>query len=148
MFEKYMKQLEDCKYLYLEELFEPNTNELVIILTEGRVAEEITDIIIGEQKIENVKEVKIDVNSKRFKVYFSSYISYSVINESYTTLDEYEEFEGHNFRVYSKSRFLDYVSKGTIATKDYPGPFIHYGLCCCDHIIEILSTKKPTITET
>ncbi|MNI32283.1 hypothetical protein D3C73_861910 [compost metagenome] len=76
---------------------------------------------------------------------FESYIGYSVLNESYTVRDDYEQFEGNIFRTFSKSRYLDFIKAGTIATIEYPGPFKHYGIAALNHIVDIVSTVEPKI---
>ena len=58
-----------------------------------------------------------------------------------------EEFEGKAFRVYSKSKFLDYVKATTYVTTDYPGPYNHYGFICLDHIINVVSSDAPIVME-
>ena len=109
------------------------------------VSDQEEDIEIGDTKIEGSRAIITTDSSRVYQVYFPSYIAYSVLNESYTSADEYEEFEGKNYRVYSKSRFIDYVTQGTFATADYPGQFKHYGFVCLNHIIEVASQDEPTI---
>ena len=58
-----------------------------------------------------------------------------------------EEFEGRLFRIYTKSHFLDYVARGPLATKLAPGPFRHYGLFCCNHVIDVASSSEPVIKQ-
>lgn len=79
------------------------------------------------------------------KIEFNSYIGYAVRNESFTVWDDYEQFEGKIFRVYQRSRYLDFISKSTIATADYPGPFLHYGIAGLNHIVDIVSTEAPVV---
>jgi hypothetical protein len=62
-------------------------------------------------------------------------------------MDKYEIFEGKAFRIHSKSRYLDFINIGTIASEEYPGPFKHYEIACLNHIIDIVSAYEPTITE-
>jgi hypothetical protein len=59
--------------------------------------------------------------------------------------DESEEHTGRVFCVYSKSKFLDFVKAGTIASDDQPGPYKHYGIVCLDHIVDVASVQKPEI---
>ena len=54
-------------------------------------------------------------------------------------------FSGRFFRIYSKSTFLDYVSRATFASEQYPGPLSHVGLICQNHIVDVVSTKSPAI---
>ena len=78
---------------------------------------------------------------------FDSYIAYSVTNESFTSWDDYEEFEGKAFRIYKRSRYLDFIKVHTFACDDYPGHFEHYGIVCLDHIVNVVSVEKPVINE-
>ncbi len=78
---------------------------------------------------------------------FNSYVGYSVINESFAVWDDYEEFEGKAIRIYSKSRYLDFIGAWTIASEEYPGPFKHYGVSCLNHIVNIVSTEEPAVIE-
>ncbi|NKI24401.1 hypothetical protein HFN20_24935 [Paenibacillus dendritiformis] len=100
------------------------------------------DVILPETyPIESTKAPIIQLD-------FESYIGYSVINESFTSWDEYERFEGKKtFRIYSKSRFLDYISNATFAIQEYPGPYLHYGIVCLDHIVNVVTISEPKVRE-
>lgn len=76
---------------------------------------------------------------------FDWYIGYSVLNEGFTVCDDYEKFQGKSFRIYTKSRYLDFIKVGTIASVDYPGHFKHYRIVCLNHIIDIVSTNELII---
>ena len=43
--------------------------------------------------------------------------------------------------MYTRSQFLDYISRATLATLEYPGPFLHYGLPTDNHVVEVASTS-------
>ncbi|MBG9795657.1 hypothetical protein ABD76_25620 [Paenibacillus dendritiformis] len=87
-------------------------------------------------------------NAPIIQLDFETYIGYSVINESFTSWDDYESFEGKKtFRIYSKSRFLDYISNATFASQEYPGPYIHYGIVCLDHIVNVVTISEPKVRE-
>lgn len=79
------------------------------------------------------------------QIEFDSFIGYSILNESFTVWDDYEQFEGNIFRVFTKSRYLDYISVGTIATEEYPGPFKHYGIAALNHIVDVVSISDPVV---
>ncbi len=70
--------------------------------------------------------VRSTANSRLFEIVWDFYVAYSVTNESYTTRDESEVFSGRFARLYSKSHFLDYISRATFACKEYPGPLQHF----------------------
>jgi len=75
---------------------------------------------------------------------FEDYIAYAVTNESYAG-GIIEKYEGKLARVYSESAFLNYISQGTFASSDYPGPFVHYGFCCLNQILDIVAENPPSI---
>jgi hypothetical protein len=92
--------------------------------------------------------IEVDEGLPIIQLDFESYVSYNVINESFTVLDEYEVFEGDVFRIYTKSRYLDFIKLGTIAKDIYADQhFVHYQLVCLNHIIDIISYEEPKITE-
>ena len=87
---------------------------------------------------------------KVYEIIFEDYILHLVRNESYTSYDDYEVFTGKHFVVFEKSRLLDMLPQLTdcAAYKDgsfYPKEWTHYGLCCQDHVIDIISCSKPAV---
>ena len=139
------EELDSCGYLYLEELSEPHANGLRLVLSEGIVADRAETLTVGEVEIPRVRPVEVTDPSRWFEVVWDTYISYSVRNESYCSWDKEEKWTGNAFRVYSKSKFLEFVSTGTFASDAYPGPFVHYEILCSDHIIDVASEHPPTI---
>lgn len=143
-------QLNAHRYLYLTHLEEPEDNALRLIITEGRLGEHSDPpdpSLEGLGRlVTGTRPIVADELCAVYEIHFEDYIAYAVLNESYTVWDETEKFEGRLFRIYSESKFLAYIAAGTIATHDYPGPFKHYGVACLNHIIEVASTKPPTVT--
>jgi hypothetical protein len=125
---------------------EPEVNSLRLFFERRKTNESIEGFKVGEISLEG-NPVITDENLPIIQIDFENYISYSITNESYTSWDEYEKLEGKAFRIYSKSKFLDFVNAHTFASEDYPGPFKHYGMSCIDHIVNIASTSIPIITE-
>ena len=78
-------------------------------------------------------------------IVFERYVAYAVTNESYGLRDDEARCEGKFFRSYTKSRFLDYVRRSTIASDEYPGPYAPYGVIYLDHIIDVASAEIPSI---
>ena len=84
--------------------------------------------------------------SRIFEIRWSSYISYAVRSEHYCQWDSEEIWEGkHVFRVYSKSKFLDFVAAGTFASDAFPGPFKHYQIQSLYPIIDVASRQPPSV---
>jgi len=140
-----LEELDSCKYLYLDSISEPETNTLLLVFSEGIVSDRTETLVIGDAEIPDVRPIEVTAVSRHFEVVWDSYISYAVRNESYCTWDREEEWSGNAFRVYSKSKFLDFIAGGTFARADYPGPFVHYEILCSDHIIDVASEHPPTV---
>jgi hypothetical protein len=141
------EEIRRCRYLDLERLEEPEANSLRIFVNEARVSGEPEDLVIGGVTIPGTGPIVTDKNCARFEFAWETYIAYSVCNESYTSANDYDRFEGDLFRVFSVSHFLDYIFGATFASSDYPGPFRHYGLVCLNHIVDVISTEEPHITQ-
>ncbi|HEY9432255.1 MAG TPA: hypothetical protein VI260_12405 [Blastocatellia bacterium] len=135
------------QYLYLTEICEPEDNVLKLMVAEAKVSGPRENIVIEGVEIKDTAPIVVAEDSSVYEVIFDQYIAYSVRNESYTHLDKEEEFEGRLACIYTKSRFLDYVSVSTFASDDFPGPFKHYGFNCLNHIVDIVSTSPPKIVE-
>jgi hypothetical protein len=140
-----LEELDSCDYLYLNSISEPEPNTLCLIFSEGIVSDCAETIVIGDAEIPNVRPIEVTATSRHFEVVWDSYISYAVRNESYEFWDKEEEWVGNSFRVYSKSKFLDFIASGTSASDIYPGPFVHYEILCSDHIIDVASEHQPTV---
>ncbi len=139
------EELNSCGYLYLESISEPHANGLRLVLSEGIVSDRTETLTIGDAQIPDVRPVEVTDASRWFEFLWDTYISYSIRNESYCSWDKDEEWLGSAFRTYTQSKFLDFVSSGTFASADYPGPFVHYGIICSDHVIDVASEHPPTI---
>jgi hypothetical protein len=140
-----IEQMDGHEFLYLSEIGEPEVSVLRLVIVEARVSSETRDIVVGETVISGAKPIVSDSSSQRYELIFGSYVAYSVRNESYTVWDEAEQFTGHVFRRYSQSRFLEFVRAASIASNDYPGPLIHHGIICQDHVVDVASAEEPDV---
>lgn len=149
-----IEQINSHKYLYLDKLFEIHDLELEIFIREARIdyetKENLQDILEYSKPTE-MNPIISDDQCKRYKIVFKNYITYSVLNESFSFWDDSEKFEGDLFRVYTKSKFLDYVEKS--ASIDYAKMLMdaenhfHIGICCLNQIIDVACLEKPIIEE-
>ena len=135
------------RYLYLTGASEPKDNALKLVIAEAKLSDSRECIRIGSLELEDTAPIVVADTSSIYEIVFDQYIAFSIRNESYSQIDEEEEFEGRLACVYSKSKFLDYVRASTIASDDYPGPFKHYGFNCLNHIVDIVSATPPKIVE-
>ncbi|WP_342543774.1 hypothetical protein MHH33_12750 [Paenisporosarcina sp. FSL H8-0542] len=135
-------------YIYLNNLSEPEENSLCILIDRCKIGNKSEDIDLGERLTEAYYPIEVDDGLPAIHLEFESYVSYSVINESFTVMDDYEVFQGEIFKIYTKSRYLDFIKAGTIAEDIFPeDKFVHYQVPCLNHIIDIISYEEPKITE-
>ncbi|MGN7760774.1 hypothetical protein [Paenibacillus sp. 22594] len=140
------QDLMELKDVFFIGLTEPKTNSLRVVFSKSISGDTPEQVMIGETSLE-AYPINVDENAPLIQIEFESYIAYSVRNESFTSWDEYEKFEGKIFRIYNKSRYLDFIGVSTFATEDFPGPFKHYGISCLDHIVDIVSMSEPVVSE-
>lgn len=139
----YSELLQYQGYFYLNSLFEPMDNVLIVDIDRCK----IPDAPIGKNDtFSSYVSLDMDETLPILRLEFDSYIAYSVLNESFAALDKYEIYEGRVFSLYSKSRYLDFVEIGTIADDVHPGPYKHYGINALNHIIDVVSTEPPRIS--
>lgn len=141
-----IEQIDNHEYLYLTEIGEPDLNVLRIVIEEAKASRvETRTLEVGSAKISELRPIVSDESCQRYEIVFGSYVAYCVRNESYVVMDQSEVFTGRLFNVYSQSHFLDYVRAATIASDDYPGKFVHYGINCLDHILDVVSVDEPVV---
>jgi len=138
------EELDSCSYLYLEQISEPHINCLRLVISEGVTSDHAKPLAVGGMKISDARPIEVTNSSKWFEVVWDTYISFAVRDESFASSSD-EDWIGKVFRIYSRSRFLDFLSAGTFASSDFPGPFVHYEIACLDHIIDVASLHPPTI---
>jgi hypothetical protein len=136
--------IDGCEYLYLEFAYEGGDHRLRLLITEAEVTDKVHHLVIGGTDFAS-NHIEHTAYCRCFEVTWPNSIAYSIRNESYCGPDGYEQFNGRSFVLYSKSRYLDFVSAATIATKEYPGPFKHWGIFTLNHVIDVVSTDEPSV---
>lgn len=135
-------------YLFLDKIVEPETNSMRISINRASVRSKSEDVRFEEYTINDVYPIEIDKTLPVIHIEFDSYVSYSVFDESFHFVNQDDEFMGNSVRLFTKSTYLDFISKGTIALDVYSyKKLFHYQIVCLDHIIDIVSFDKPTILE-
>ena len=142
---KAISQLNEHQYLYLDSLSEPSDNSLRLVISEARSSGTAQDIKIGEVEMSGTSAIETTSGCAEYEIIFDNYICYNVANESYAQNATQDKYIGKLARIYEQSAYLSFISKSTIATADYPGPFLHYGFCCLNHCIDVASTKEPEV---
>jgi hypothetical protein len=139
-------EIDSCKYLYLREVGEPHDNQLRVVVEEAGTDPSPQSRTIAGVEFTELHPVVSNEHSRLFEIIWEHYVAYNVMNESYARVDDYYAGQsGKLMKIYSKSRFLDYLALASIASKDYPGPIVHYGLICLNHVIDVVSQTQPTI---
>jgi hypothetical protein len=139
--------IDSCYTIFVRQICEPRENVLQVIVQEAAVTHEPVSVQVGEAVIQNLKRIESTESSRVFELTWDKYIAYSVRNESFVTLNESEIVaSGRLLRIYSKSTFLEYVSRATFANQEHPGPYSHFQICSENHIVDIVSTEEPGIS--
>jgi hypothetical protein len=140
-----IEEIDRQQWLLFREIAEPDVNVLRIVVEAAKTSNETYDLDLGKAQIKDVHPIVSDETCDAYEIVFRTYIAYAVLNESYASIDESEEYTGEYFRLYSKSRFLDYLRAASFADEEYPGNFTHYEIACSDHVVEVVSVDEPEI---
>lgn len=143
----------DCKYLYLDRLFEPAENQLSVRILEATCGGQIPDALLDSEPFKPVKDVLAQATAiehragcRIFELTWPSYVGYSVLNESFALLEpETSTHVGHLFVEYTSSSYLDYLRRASWAGADFPGPYRHWAALCLNHIVDIASVDEPAV---
>ena len=138
-------QVDQCRYLNLRELSEPEDNSLRLVVEELHVDDEADELVVGESSFGLTHKVEYTEACRVFELTWDMYVAYSVLNESYVRADDTEAFTGRRVRHYSRSRFLEHVRSETWADHQYPGPSIHTAIVCENHIVNVISVVEPQV---
>jgi hypothetical protein len=147
------KQIDECRYLYMRGLHEPRDNKIRFLVEEAGLQEPRPvqeDAVPGSVAalFKDAQPIESDSSSRLFEIVYDEYISYMVSNESYSKYPEPPEvFTGNLFRIYSWSYLLEMTRKTTYAGDDHPGPgpLEHHQIPCPNHVIDVITTRPPTI---
>ncbi|HCO95233.1 MAG TPA: hypothetical protein DIU00_14995 [Phycisphaerales bacterium] len=143
-----IEQINSLEFIYLVDISEPGPLALQIVVAEAKIIGPPRDIEIDDGEVFNdAYEIKSTQDCRMYRLLFDSYIVYTVLNECFDFADKSAQYSGKLIRTYSKSWYLDYTEKHTLACDEHPGPYKHYGIICLDQIIDITSCSEPSIEE-
>jgi hypothetical protein len=135
------------EFLYLVHVGEPREHTLRLVIQEARANLPPQGDPGGETPTRSWGSIVPTSGCAAYEVVFDSVIAYCVWDESLSATDPAEAFTGRVFRIFSKSRFLNYVRGGVLAIGElYPGPYQHFEIVCLNHIVDIASVTPPSIT--
>ena len=64
--------------------------DLRVIVAEGFVGDQTEDLQIGEHTIKDIRSVDVSDKSRLFEIRFPQFVAWQVVNESFTSFDDYE----------------------------------------------------------
>lgn len=141
--------LNQAKYFFLRHISEPGENSLRLVVEEAIAdrAETVSTpdptsplgkILKGASPIKSVEGCRV------FELQWSRYVAYLVTEEDVGSggSDEDEVYTGKLFRVYTKSHFLDHLSRDT---GGHIEPILHYKLICQNHLVDVASYSPPDV---
>jgi len=141
--------LNQAKYLYLRQISEPEENSLRLVVEEAMADRSETGRARGSASplaeiLKDASPIKSTDTCKTFELRWSRYVAYLVTEEVVGSGGDHEGeiYSGNLFRVYTKSHFLDYLSRGT---GGHIEPLLHYKLVCLNHLIDVASYSPPEV---
>ncbi|WP_427125925.1 hypothetical protein ACQCPQ_17775 [Priestia megaterium] len=92
---KYSKLLQYQGYIYLNSIFEPEDNALIVDIERCKISGNVAEEKTGESTSSSSSYASIDVDYALpiIRLTFDWYIAYSVRNESFTVIEEYEMYK-------------------------------------------------------
>ncbi|MGH9812980.1 MAG: hypothetical protein ACRD4T_07580 [Candidatus Acidiferrales bacterium] len=139
--------LNQVKYLYLRQISEPEENSLRLVVEEA-IAERFEttpDLSTPFAEIrKGARPIESTGKCRAFELQWNRYVAYLVTEEVVGSggSDEDEAYTGNLFRVYTKSHFLDHLSRDTGGHSE---PILHYKLICQNHLIDVASYSPPRV---
>lgn len=146
------RELDECRYLYLRWIGEPEELQLRLVVEEARIQDRpvLPPAHLPElnELYETAKPIGSDGYCRLFEIIYTYPISYTVLNETYGKYPEAPEaFTGKLFRQFSSSHLLEVTRKTTYASDDHPGPLPlqHHSIVCLNHVIDVITTREPAM---
>jgi hypothetical protein len=140
--------LNQAQYLYLNCISEPRDNSVRIVVDEAtdRPAPESMKSA-GDGVSKNVTSfgaIRSTGKCKRFELLWDLYVAYLVREEAAGSMGRYDDevSEGGLFRVFTKSHFLDHISRDT---GGHTRPVLHFRIACLNHLIDVASCDPPKL---
>ncbi len=138
---------------FLKKISENDMNKVTFIVSLSCYGKNDHETEIENQQLRNILKDAVPIipdDDNTYEIVFDDYILYQTRNESYCSSDRYEITKGKYFVIYEKSRLLDMLGQITDCQQlndgsYYPSEWVHYGICCQNHIVDIISCNEPLI---
>jgi hypothetical protein len=120
--------------------------ELRVIVAEGFRAAEPEDIAVAGHVIKDTYAIDPSEKSRLVEVHFAKPIAWQVVDESFTTRDEYEEREDKaQLQVLGRSKYLDYVRANHGWFEEIRGQGKHYRVWTENEVVDVVACEPPTV---
>ena len=145
-----------CEFLFLHSISEPEQGGVQIVVYEAKTGGPTPSEVLDSEPLPEVRRILAQSSAivhspdcKVFTVAWPKYIGYCMENESFALPEPPTSIrEGRLFVEYTKSVYLEYVSRSSFASAEYPGPFKHWAVFCLDHVFNVVSTEEPIVQVT
>jgi hypothetical protein len=147
--EEIISLLNRAKYLFLRDISEPEENSLRLVVEEA-IADRTETVSPPDptgpvaEILKGASPIKAVEGCRTFELRWSRYVAYLVTEEGVGSAgsDDDEVCTGNLLRVYTKSHFLDHLSRDTGGHFE---PILHYKLICQNHLIDVASYSPPEV---
>jgi hypothetical protein len=146
-----LNALNSAKYLYLRELSEPRDNSLRLVVQEAVVNPdglvhphpELPEL---EKIFRSASPIEYTDACRTFEITWKHYVAYLVTEECAGSCgrDDDEIYTGKLFRVYTKSHFLEHLSRDT---GGHTEPILHFKLTCLNHLVDVAAYVPPEVKQ-
>ena len=131
--------------LFVTSLYEPDQNQLAIEITLGHVTSDEKEIYVGDIHLGSGRQIVFDNKAEKYRIYFDSYISYFVLNESFD-IGISGKYSGNKIREYGKSDFIDFCKKQISGFFiDEENKIKHFVFVTQNHIVNVLTVSPMNI---
>lgn len=140
-----VEAIESAHSLFLLELSEPQENSLRVVVGESSVGEPQDLKVDGADFVlHDVSPIKHVPGNRRFTIVWDSYITYAITNESWAVYDKSGPREGRLFVRFTESSLLRWLKEKT--WEDEKRRY-HWQINCENHMLDVVSTVEPVITD-
>jgi len=120
--------------------------ELRVVVAEGFKAAEPEDINIAGRVIKDTYALDTSEDSRLVEVRFSKPIAWQVVDESFTTWDEYEKRDDKaKLQVLTQSKYLDFIRASHGWFEDIRGPGKHYRVWTENEVVDVIACEPPEV---
>jgi len=147
-----LDSLDSVKYLYLQELSEPRDNALRLVVQEavvnpansvGFIHPELPEL---DKMLTGASPIELTPSCRTFELTWKHFVAYLVTEECVGSSgrDDDEIYTGKLFRVYTKSHFLEHLSRDT---GGHAEPILHFKLTCLNLLVDVAAYVPPEVKQ-